>query len=427
MNALEIVRVSRGNKGSWASAKSWLGGFPTLGASPWPRASQTGKPLHFLAQIRVSDLPVSMPGMPDGDSERSLLFFANTDFDSLNQHPEFEVVVVETEGEEAVSHPPEDTDPVFGSDYPHTFAEATSYEKAPRSFGRWPIDFEPFQEDAGPEFAGGRDAVLHFRSEHLAPLFQRSFEIIREHLANGIEASKNSRSDYNSWIEKMRSEIEEAKTSHDRDRKAEDSILYKLLFRGGNSKIRENSRHAHLQYLADKVRRLELEVKEAESNERKTSRFIQAQDDLVSRIFAGSGFENADIEALEKRYLGLRSMVSTFVSEQSYVKDLEKISKSIILAAATGPEDEYENVPSDIREQISISKKGDFWRHQMFGFGANVHGHREDGEDVLLLQLSCDSAMRWDFGDGGYIQFRVDLDDFRKGKWDGVYGVFEAS
>ena len=46
----------------WSGARSWLGGAPRMGATPWPR-DKKGVPLLFVAQIDLAEVapPRSLP------------------------------------------------------------------------------------------------------------------------------------------------------------------------------------------------------------------------------------------------------------------------------------------------------------------------------------------------------------------------------
>ena len=58
----------------WKGARSWLGGAPRMGTTPWPR-NDNGKPLLFVAQIDLAEVAAktgktSLPGVysPHGTS-----------------------------------------------------------------------------------------------------------------------------------------------------------------------------------------------------------------------------------------------------------------------------------------------------------------------------------------------------------------------
>ena len=59
--ALVIARRERVVGADWAGAKSWFGGAPKLGDTPWPR-DKKGTPLYFLAQLDLSEIDAAGHG-----------------------------------------------------------------------------------------------------------------------------------------------------------------------------------------------------------------------------------------------------------------------------------------------------------------------------------------------------------------------------
>lgn len=61
----------------WRGARSWFGGAPRLGTTPWPRG-RDGLPLHFAAQIDLAEV-AAKTGVPAFPSQGSLAFFIGGD------------------------------------------------------------------------------------------------------------------------------------------------------------------------------------------------------------------------------------------------------------------------------------------------------------------------------------------------------------
>jgi len=57
----------------WFGARSWLGGAPRLGATPWP-TDKSGEPLHFTAQVDLAEVARATGGVPL-PGKGSLAFF----------------------------------------------------------------------------------------------------------------------------------------------------------------------------------------------------------------------------------------------------------------------------------------------------------------------------------------------------------------
>ena len=67
--------------------------------------------------------------------------------------------------------------------------------------------------------------------------------------------------------------------------------------------------------------------------------------------------------------------------------------------------------------------------HQMFGRGVEIQGNssamREQGY-IMLLQLTHDDLMHWDFGDNGVYQFWISPADLAKRNWESAKMTFEC-
>src|SRR5262249_27454969 len=72
--ALVIARRERPLGSDWFRAKSWFGGAPKLGDSPWPRDAK-GKPLYFMAQLDLSEIAAAGRGYTALPREGAFAFF----------------------------------------------------------------------------------------------------------------------------------------------------------------------------------------------------------------------------------------------------------------------------------------------------------------------------------------------------------------
>lgn len=68
-----ITRKRRNTAEGWRNARSWFGGAPRLGNTPWPRDDK-GQPLHFAAQIDLEEL-ATVAGAIGLPKTGSLAFF----------------------------------------------------------------------------------------------------------------------------------------------------------------------------------------------------------------------------------------------------------------------------------------------------------------------------------------------------------------
>ena len=67
--------------------------------------------------------------------------------------------------------------------------------------------------------------------------------------------------------------------------------------------------------------------------------------------------------------------------------------------------------------------------HQMFGWGEEIQGdssaRRGEGY-IMILQLTHDDMMFWDFGDNGIYQFWIAPEDLTRQNWSAAQMTFEC-
>lgn len=119
---------------SWDGATSWLGGLPCAPEGfDWPRSAE-GKPLHFLAQIDLSDLRpdpsngAEFPGLP---KDGVLLVFAD--------YVTYETVLL-SQADMAAAKPVDAPDDIGALAAIHHWSDKAT-------FTRWPVSLVPFVDD----------------------------------------------------------------------------------------------------------------------------------------------------------------------------------------------------------------------------------------------------------------------------------------
>ena len=99
-----------------------------------------------------------------------------------------------------------------------------------------------------------------------------------------------------------------------------------------------------------------------------------------------------------------------------------------LLTLASADEQAYATLPERARDFINQNclLPPNVW-HQMFGYPLNIQGAADDNADKhLLLQLTYDDLMFWNFGDNGVYQFWMSPDDLEKRNWAAVSMTFEC-
>lgn len=101
------------------SARSWFGGLPKMPAGlDWPRRRSTRKPMTFLAQVDLSEIPETARPQ-DLPKTGTLWFFATIDY--VMEEPEQVAVLYRPAGSEPWPEraPPKDLGPVREDEWPH--------------------------------------------------------------------------------------------------------------------------------------------------------------------------------------------------------------------------------------------------------------------------------------------------------------------
>ncbi len=112
---------------------SWLGGLPCLPPDmEWPQNNQTGRPLHFLAQVDCADLP-TLNGTSPLPRDGLLLFFSDLDEERLT---ESHAVVYVPKAQQTV--PPRAL-PDALPEIDHAEGQPTGRSNGQRNFTKWPV------------------------------------------------------------------------------------------------------------------------------------------------------------------------------------------------------------------------------------------------------------------------------------------------
>jgi uncharacterized protein YwqG len=138
----------------------------------------------------------------------------------------------------------------------------------------------------------------------------------------------------------------------------------------------------------------------------------------------------ADVEQLEARMKRAREEFLDFA--YSYAPRLRKDLETATLVAMASADDRgYAALPEPVRTLINrdyLLAPAGRW-HQMFGTGVEIQGDssamREEGY-IMLLQLTCDDLMHWEFGDMGVYQFWIAPEDLMRQDWSAVKMTVES-
>jgi hypothetical protein len=107
---------------------------------------------------------------------------------------------------------------------------------------------------------------------------------------------------------------------------------------------------------------------------------------------------------------------------------LATLEKTTLLTLASADEHAYATLPERARNFINQNclLPPNVW-HQMFGCPLNIQTAGHDNSDQhLLLQLTYDDLMFWNFGDNGVYQFWISPEDLEIRNWASVNMTFEC-
>lgn len=137
----------------------------------------------------------------------------------------------------------------------------------------------------------------------------------------------------------------------------------------------------------------------------------------------------AEIEQLNARLKRAADDFKVFSQFHARTR-IEYLETDTLRTLATADSRGYATLPEQVRTLINrdyLLPPGRW--HQMFGWGEEIQGNssamREEGY-IMLLQLTHDDMMYWDFGDNGVYQFWISPDDLAQRNWNAVKMTFEC-
>ena len=288
---------------------------------------------------------------------------------------------------------PQDSDPSLG----------------PKSFPYWPATLAPPDpEPKGRYFLGVRQ------------LYQKLGDAPRpywRHTAVHIAASlRTGRTYAYRRLEKARRELEAANANLQAARPpwTVSSLWRKPSPTPAHAKAEQRLAAARAE--ADKAEQqiLELEALTLDSEQR------AAGDDEWAPITEGEAEQLRDLHTRARKSAAKAWLPYSF-------EDLESLT---IIALASAPDQAYRTMPEALRRAINEEYlRPPQYPHQMFGEGVDIQGNAalENEGNHMLLQLSYDDMLFWQFGDMGAFQFWISPADLESQNWGGVRMTFECS
>lgn len=248
MSVLPTLLVSRRARQvgvDWTGARSWLGGAPRLGATPWPRGEK-GEPLPFVAQIDLAEVAAKAgkTAMPDRGSlaffigrPGAVVFIPEGQAGALTLPPAGTLDLIEYGGSEdwrtdlagrplypfwpldltALNLPPPPEDPKDDDDYDGYEERCAAFRAAQvaaveRYFRRREFILTPDQAFAGPPIPDWWQTAIYY-ADYLAKAVHGIPEVLKQEQATrewALQQVKEARAKSEAEINKGEVEIKRA-------------------------------------------------------------------------------------------------------------------------------------------------------------------------------------------------------------------------
>lgn len=364
--------------GDWNTARSWFGGLPCLGDTPWPRAGDDGPPLVFVAQLDLAELRETA-GTSPLPSSGALAFFIGTDPRALCAVRHVAAGAPET----PLPHDALPADHILGGLPP-----TQQLDDAPQTFPRWPVglrrldlprDLDPEQDPSRVHTAQADAVAAHLPHR---PYFLSARAVFEEAIGEPAPI-------WWACAQRFARQLLEAQLAPGRS--------------GGRGFL------ARWFGRSDGFDELVLDVQ----------RWVADRDPWAP-------MDPACAERLDATVRRVRTEFRGRARRAPFVKDLQDAVLREMLVADDAV---YARLPIEVRRHVDERdlSASDGW-HQIFGFGLDIQQHAvwEHAQDVLLLQLAYDDLMEWVFGDLGVYIFWLSPEHAAVGDFSQVQATFEC-
>lgn len=408
--------------------RSKVGGNPDLPVGTvWPRTVsniggiKAGMPLHFMAQIDLSELP----WRPEDCPERgTLLFFARLDEEmvwgeDLSGDPHNDTRVIYDPLSNGIRTPPPD-DLIAINDSYNLFDQDFSPPDLPvlRSYPEWPLVFSGFSTMPAPSdfmMAKAPDGYREARDRY----YVRQFEMIFPKVFTGRAPSRyfpvfniidNDRSVFRQKIRSLK--------PHDETGFPYSPHCVSLFCRymtGRQTRWNEVPDDSGLRDFLSRLGRWE------DWCGRQNGHDLDANDardfiEYLNRFFAsGSKYKTLIVDAIQRT---LNELINQSGSDPSLAA---RLPENIYLAGKHQPLIQCEHQDEPLPEKLDRSFGQPY--HQLFGYLSSVQFNLPvDDPNILLFQLFSDYGSNMMLCDVGEADFFISPEDLKQGNWDKVVG-----
>jgi hypothetical protein len=427
--ALVIARRERVVGADWAGAKSWFGGAPKLGDTPWPR-DKKGTPLYFLAQLDLSEIAAAGHGRTALPTEGSFAFFVGGEQSGG-------IVHVKRPGIHATPAP---DDLGKAEDIGGDPSVDRSHRFGPSSFPCWPVEFRALSSAPRinePDDDEVMDRAREEQAEAIARLYQT-----REYNFSAAYAAKTaalgevplywlSALMFAERVPRMRDQVAKARA---RGASYIESSTARLMALeaglpaptgqgpfGDPTKERANAES----WLAIGRKA----IADADAHQASVEAYVAKVEAAAMGADPWKEISPEEANELDTLFGEARSKALEDFARYLLPRSWRDYASDAIKLMAAGPDEAYARLPKAWRDLINTHYRLPAGgAHLMFGIGANIQGNEmfEYPDMRMVLQLTHDDIMYWPFGDNGVYQFWMPVSALRAGDVSKAKVTFEA-
>lgn len=385
-NAIVLYRKPRRGIQAELDGTSWFGGLPRLGDTEWP-LDERNRPLHHVASISLDEITelIQIPGLPPTGILSCFIGLAAGDYEGTIVYVP-EPSSVDTPLPDALPPLYEDTETPSDGRFLITLDRA-------RTFNRWPMNLRHI--DFGEEVP---DLYKHSEIRDLLE------ELGPPKKSSNLKKNDEGKTWY--WDTAQRFAVSLVASSVLLKERAEQAMA-----------VYENAEPAEIESFHSFASEVE---KWAFANDRyalMSTGDVSSYTQFFDQV-SGNGLFSPVVGRFAEFY---RVSYDAYGSNSTPFDETQRWMTS-------GPDAVFELLPTEAQTAADENYKlagYDSW-HQMFGPGQDMQGAAEENSHrIMLLQLATDYTMGLDFA-GGHMQFWIDLEDLKHGRWENAFSTFEC-
>lgn len=425
---LVLVRKERHAGDAWFAAKSYLGGLPKLGATPWPK-DETGKPLYFMGQLDLADIDRASGGQSALPKSGALAFFIGG--------KKFGRILHLPQAGDAFTPPPDGR--AAAQDVGGDALIDRTKTHGPTEFPFWPVEFraiDPVVRHVQGDYET-HEAADEAQSQAIAALFgSRNSDFSMQQACEKAGLSEiplywHSALMFAERVPAMLDKVADAKARGQGYVETSGARLAALDAGSpppqgqGPWSDRDKDKTNAENWMAT-GRKI---IAEAETYEAAVEDYLARVKAAIPDIDPWRPVTANDAAKLNALFNEARSKTLQEYARFVLPNRWRDYAGDTVRIMAAGPEEAYTRLPKALRVHINTACRLPVNRaHLMFGLGDNVQDNPnfEMPDRRMVLQLTYDDMLFWGFGDNGVYQFWIPVSALQAGDFSEAEATFEC-